>query len=304
MATSLWAPIQNYINHQKNLIPLETAYLYQSGYLGSPLNQSLRNGVLTSTLHNMYLDLISCFNRLPSLETEVVVFRCIPMKDIPNYEIGDVISDPAFDSVSLKRDACTYFGDVLFTIHLGRNDKLIALTQHQWFLEDIYECILPPGMQYKVTSKENVMIKGNSIPMYTVVSIGHKEPIFEIDMDFDDTFHQLGKSILDDIDGNIGKSRLNHKAILVVVKQEDASILYYYFTNEYELTSHVNLDNLCEEKKNSPIFRLIYLYTDLLDGKVISLHPTSWFEAKERSLNQNLEGISTSFRIPHLRQRI
>lgn len=280
---SLWAPIQSYVDHQKNLIPMETCYLYQSGYLGSPLNQCLRRGVLTSTLHNMYLDMMQCFNVLPPLGRQLTLFRCIPQKDIPRYQVGDVVVDPAFNSASLKRNVCTYFGDVIFKIQLGHDDKLIALTGHQWFLEDVYECILPCGMQYKVTSIEHVDINGQTLVMYNVTSVGFRESSFKIDFLFDVMAEQLSQDILTWIGHNTGQSRLDHKAIFMITSSQHS-----FFSSEFELTSFLNIDNLSEEKRRSPIFRLICLYIDLLDNDIISLHKMTWLEARDRDTTINL----------------
>lgn len=294
--SSLWIPIQDYIDTQKNKIPVETCYLYQSGYLGSPLNQCLRHGLLTTTLHRMYLDMSSCFKQLPCLNTEIVVYRCIPKQDIPKLHSGDIFSDKAFNSVSLKQDFCTYFGDVIFRIHLGHDDKLIALTGHQWFLEDAYECILPSGMQYKVISIEHVVIQDHTYIMYDVTSLGYRESRFTIDFLFDITFEQLGNNILNHISGNVGKSRLDYNAIFMMTRSQ-----HTWLSSEYELYSFLNIDHLSEKKKMSSIFRLVCLYIDLLNDDVISIHKMTWLEARDRDIKRNLEDLPKPLDLPHLK---
>lgn len=302
---SSWVPIQDYINAQKNIIPVETCYLYQSGYLGSPLNQGLRKGVLTKTLERMYLDMMQCFDQLPCLDKEIVVYRCIPSGDIPQLHVGDILTDKAFNSVSLKPK--TYFGDVILRIQLGcqdedqrfpvifRKPKLIALTQHPFFIEDVYECILPCGMQYKVTSIENVVIDGKTYMMYNVTCIGYCESGYRLDNLFDVAFEELGNNILAHISGNTGKSRLSHNAVFMTKRLQ-----HTFFSEEYELASFANINNLCEEKRKSPIFRLIYLYIDLLDNEIISLHKMTWVEARDRDLKKENSNLLNPLLLPQL----
>lgn len=57
-----------------------------------------------------------------------------------------------------------------------------------------------------------------------------------------------------------------------------------FFSTEYELASFLNIENLSEEKRRSPIFRLICLYIDLLDNNIKSLHKMTWVEARDRDI--------------------
>nr|QBK89790.1 MAG: hypothetical protein LCPAC101_00730 [Pithovirus LCPAC101] len=175
------------LSTNKKYIPLHELYMYQVMDIGSIINKGLRQNRLSLFLYNIYNNMINSLSKHNCIGKNITVFRGIPNVDIQNVKIGDIISDKAFNSVSLNPGVSTFFGNILLIIHLRKNDKLMFVNGHDNLYSDIFECILPCEMKYKIISKHNFIIHNKETKCFILDSLGHtlKNKIINIDLNFD-----------------------------------------------------------------------------------------------------------------------
>lgn len=280
---NLWSLVEH-IDFPINSLPtIDACVLYQIGDLGSPLNDALRQGKLTQTLDDMYQDFMSAFSLMQPLGKELIVFRGIPKEDIPKINVGDIISDPAFNSVTLHPPTARYFGDVIFIMSLRSEDKLIPLQDKKYFFPDVYECILPPHMQYLVVASDEINYGDELLQVYILQSEGWQPKLYSIDLGFDVIYHKISSLICHELQKNEGKqSNLEREAVLIMYKDK---ITYDYYTLLESLHPSLNLSLFSLEKAKSPIFQTLDLYILMVKAKVDAIYLLPWIEAKDGNIS-------------------
>lgn len=250
-----------------------STYLYQVGYLGSPINRGLRQGSLPEFLYKIYEELNNLLDKqLPINDENIVVFRGIPRENIGNPRVGDIVYDPAFNSVSLKPKKALYFGNVLLMIKLNRTDKLLYLAGDKYY-NDVHECILSPGMNYIVTDHQEIKIGQQDITLVSVDSLGCRARKVSISR-FDDDYYHITSPILNILEENQYKLRSERQAIVYYKKGKEG--------DKYVMGYATTFDDLqiptisVQQELDDPILKLGYLYIDMFDNEIIAIFITTF----------------------------
>lgn len=253
------------IEFNKKFIPFHEAYMYQVMDLGSQMNKSLRKNSMTPFIYNIYEIFCTWFDRSNSLDKSAIVFRGIPSECLGVVQIGDILYDAAFNSVSLDPRQAIFFGNALLLIKLKQGDKLVYINGCDNFYSDVFECVLPAGTSYKVVEILTIDIHGLKT-CYVVEIIDTTLPIPQInDMDKHYTLF---------IEPVIAALRQNETLQLcdqIALVAEDN--IYWYL---HEVGHPEDYDKLYQEIVNHTkfcsIIETVYLYLRFLDGKKGSLH--------------------------------
>jgi hypothetical protein len=247
--------LQAYNDLNKQHFPTDALYLYQVGFLGSPINQCLRKGIITQTLYDIYIQLMNAFENITTLKRTITVYRGIPSNDVPVLNVGDIFTDAAFTSVTLTPDITTSFGDILFILLLRKEDKLVYLSGDR-FYSDVFECVLPAGMRYKIIDIKN--------STYIVESIGPRSVTFPmIDYLFDTSFLNIIVPINLILKENKFKPKTDHIALIFLCDSIEV-----FMTDIEEYGNKINMKYV---PKNL-IYEWAPFYADFLDNKIEILY--------------------------------
>ena len=261
----------------KKYISLDDIYMYQVMDIGSPLNKALRKGKITQFLYSFYKRLCRTFDNCVGLDQSVTVFRGIPTKDLGDLQIGDVISDPAFNSVSLDPNTAKYFGDSLLIIKLKYGNKIIYAGGHDDLYYDIFEFILPSGTTYKIFDKMYLNILGSRTCCYVVEIIGTINGDLIVDTTFDKKYVELMSPMIQCLEDNEKKERVDQTAVI-----EEGN--FYWFV--HEIGCFRNFDSLYKDilkrsaKDDKLIIQSTYLYVRST-AEVLNLSLSTFDEVKK-----------------------
>jgi hypothetical protein len=192
------------IDYNRHVLELIWLYLYQVGDIGSLINKGLRRLYLTTFLHHMYLQFIDMFKKLLPVGKEIIIFRGVPSRELKGYHVGDIISDRAFNSTSLDPRVAEFFNDHILVITLRPTDTLLYINGSEYLFPDTFECILPPGTQYRINAIQPSVIDHRPVTLYSVETIGTISiPLITIDPTFDSMFNDLISTLSQAIRSNL-----------------------------------------------------------------------------------------------------
>lgn len=259
----------NSVSLNKRHIPWYASYLYQVGDMGSNLNDGLRLGTITRFLHESYATFISYFKESSPVNHDVVVFRGISSKDIPQLAVNDLFDDKAFNSVSLDPKQAAYFGDALFIIRLtGQRDKLLYIGGHKDFYAETYECLLPCGTQYKVVEILTLDVIGSKTcyVVETVESTVPSHPI--INNSRDDEYVRMTTPFVTILQNNEDRNRFEQTAVV------DADNFYWYLSDiGHSYTNDILYKEILEAADDETIIiiKTMYLYRRFCKGNLYGM---------------------------------
>ena len=202
-----------YMERNKTVLPPIFSTLYQEYSAAYLLNASLRRGRISPFISELSQDLANAIQNHCSLNTNLVVFRGIPLSAFHPL----TIRDPAFNSVSLDPNMALYFGDCLLIIHLNKDDKMLYLNNNPNYA-DVFEFLLPPNREYSVISWMDANIGDKAVRLVEVKSRKGSSLDLEVvpgfDIEFVRGFSLIGEFIRPNIGSQIKlRSVLHYSAI-------------------------------------------------------------------------------------------
>lgn len=261
----VFAPI---ISKNKAFISLSATYLYQVGFLGSPINQGLRKELLPQLLYQICNDLIISFNKHIPVDKDCIVYRGLPLKCVKCDKIGDIINDKAFNSVTISKKTASMFGDCILIIKLKSGDKMMYID----FYNDIHEFILYPGMRYLVTGLSKC--NNTNITFINVESLGVEKyldsPLAQINFDFDRNFMDLMAPVKEIFLSNGNKQKCDQTALLIYNRNSNGFITGFAtsFRDYNQQIDHRYIN----EDYNQSIIESVNMYVDIFDKDIIAMY--------------------------------
>lgn len=266
---------EDYIKINKRVLPDISPILYQKYDAAHIINNGLRNNIISPFVFKIITELDAAIESHKQLDVNIDVFRSIPKHVFESAKNSGILHDNAFNSVSLDPNVSLFFGDCLLLIHLNPSDKMLYLGGKNYF-HDIFECILPRGMEYLILSEKEISMGEKNIKLIEVQSKGVSQKKLkklhptDVMINFDNQFIEIFTFINNFLSSN--KSSPIRTCAALIYKKEKGKHVKSWFHSLVPNTSILHSTN--------KIIHWFEYYVDMFD-KIISICLVSHNEAIE-----------------------